>query len=392
MREVTVTSVDVEVIRGARPPTAGPSQPQVGAFDIYNPPSRPRRAGPTWAEALYLRIRTNVDIEGLYGPIDRDAAWPIVEGLGDLLIGEPALAGNITWDKMSRVNRHARHGHFKMAISALDNALWDIRGKVYGAPVWQLLGGSSRPRVPAYASTLGTSLEPDVVERVARQVADEGYVAQKWFLAHGPREGWAGMQHNISLVEQLRGVVGDGIDLMFDAWMGWDLTYARTWCQAVEAFRPRWLEEPFSPAQDHLYGELHRSTRVPLAMGEHLYDRREVLHYLEATDVSVMQVDPEWCGGVTDLTRMCAIAETFGVPVVPHGHGVHAALHVVASQSPAVCPLVEYLFRHMPAKHYFEKAPPAPEGGMFDLPLAPGFGIDLDDAKIDSRRDWMPIQ
>jgi L-rhamnonate dehydratase len=135
---------------------------------------------------------------------------------------------------------------------------------------------------------------------------------------------------------------------------------------------------------------LGRSTTVPLAAGEHLYDRREVLHYLQQRAVSVLQVDPEWCGGVTELVRMCALAETFGVPLIPHGHGLHAAIHVVASQSPGTCPMVEYLFRLMPRRYHFELDPPAPRDGAFALPGRPGFGIELDDSKIESRGPWQP--
>jgi L-rhamnonate dehydratase len=88
---------------------------------------------------------------------------------------------------------------------------------------------------------------------------------------------------------------------------------------------------------------------------------------------------------VTELVRICALAETFGVPVIPHGHGLHSALHVVASQSPVACPKVEYLKRTMPNRHHFEVAPPTPENGSFALPQGPGFGISLDEGKIDER-------
>jgi L-rhamnonate dehydratase len=393
MFELTISAVEVQAVRGPRPaPPPGPPQSQVKLLHVY-PEHRPdaqaaRSAPPDWTQSLYLRIGTELGIEGLYGPIDREAAWSIVDMYADFLVGQDALAGNILWDKLYRFDRHTRHGHLKIALSALDNALWDLRGKVYEAPVWRLLGGSGRARIPAYASTLGTSLEPNVVTSVAQQVAKEGFAAQKWFLAHGPGEGWEGMRANIELAETVRDVLGPGAEIMFDVFMGWDLNYARTWAQEVERLRPRWLEEPFSPTQYAAFAELHRSTRVPLATGEHLYDRADVLPYLNDGLLSVLQTDPEWCGGVTELVRICALAETFGVQVIPHGHGLHAALHVVASQSPAVCPLVEYLMRSMPNRHHFEVAPPTPVDGAFELPSRPGFGIELDRSKIDSITTW----
>lgn len=104
--------------------------------------------------------------------------------------------------------------------------------------------------------------------------------------------------------------------------------------------------------------------------------------------LAVLQADPEWCGGVTELVRICALAETFGVPVIPHGHGLHAAIHVAASQSPGTCPMTEYLYRVMPGRHQFEATPPEPVSGAFPLPRQPGFGIQLDEHRITGRRHW----
>lgn len=391
MDQLTVNSVEVEAVSGVRPPSRRTNQRQIRAIDVYPEhhasETRPVPT-PPWLEALYVHVRCESGIDGFYGPIDRAAAWSIVDTLADFLIGQDALAGNIIWDKMRRLDRHSRHGHMKMAISAIDNALWDARGKAYGAPVWRLLGGASRQQIPAYASTLGSAHDPKSVQTMGRELAAEGYTAQKWFLAYGPSDGWAGMQQNIKLAEELRDLLGPGTDIMFDAWMGWDLAYAHSWAQQVEHLDPRWLEEPFSPSHDMMFAELHRSTRVPLAAGEHIYDRREVLTYLEQGAVTVLQMDPEWCGGVTDLVRMCALAETFGIPIIPHGHGVHAALHVVASQSPETCPMVEYLLHLMPTRHHFELDAPTPRRGVFDLSKAPGFGIELDESKIERRMVW----
>jgi L-alanine-DL-glutamate epimerase-like enolase superfamily enzyme len=366
---------------------------QLYLYPEHRPPARrppDPAAVPDWTQSLYLRIGTDTDAEGFYGPIDREAAWPIVDMLAGFLIGQDPLAGTIMWDKLQRYDRHARHGHLKIAISAVDNALWDLRGKVFGAPVWQLLGGPSRTSIPAYASTLGTSLEPDAAQEFARQTAKEGYAGQKWFMAHGPGDGPEGLERDIEVAERVRGALGPSAMLMFDAFMGWDLAYATSFARAVEPLRPAWLEEPFPASARASFAELRRRTSVPLSAGEHLYDRDDVLPFLREGLLGVLQTDPEWCGGVTELVRICALAETFGVPVIPHGHALHAALHVVASQSPAVCPMAEYLMRSMPDRYHFEVSPPAPAGGHFELPRRPGFGIELDDAKIDSRRVWQP--
>ena len=196
------------------------------------------------------------------------------------------------------------------------------------------------------------------------------------------------MRANITLAEVVRDAVGLDVPLMFDAFMSWDLPYAISWCQAVAGLRPAWLEEPFAPGQLAAYAALRDKTAIPLAAGEHLYDRQELLPFLSERILTVVQADPEWCGGVTELARICALAETFGVPVIPHGHGLHAAIHVVASQSPGTCPMTEYLYRIMPSRHRFEAMPPEPVGGAFPLPQRPGFGIELNDELITSHRPW----
>jgi L-alanine-DL-glutamate epimerase-like enolase superfamily enzyme len=398
MRKITITAVEVLAVQGPVPDgTPGFRQGQaklIHAYAEHRPGSERVRSqpgpqsGPRHREALYLRIGTDSDVEGFYGPVDREAAWPIVDMLAGFLVGQDALAGTIVWDKLYRLDRHARHGHLKMAVSAVDNCLWDLRGKAFDAPVHQLLGGPSRERIPAYASTLGTSHDPADVQSVAEGLVKEGYAAQKWFLAHGPGEGADGLARNVELAGRVRAAVGSGTRLMFDAFMGWDLAHARDWARQVEGLAPSWLEEPFSPTQYPAFVELHRATRVPLAAGEHLYDRADVLPYLRDGTLTALQCDPEWCGGVTELVRITALAESFGVPVIPHGHGVHAALHVVASQSPATCPMVEYLFLAMPGRYQFERNPPAPEGGSVAVPTAPGFGIELDPARVASTYLW----
>ncbi len=371
---------------------AAQSRP-AGIYEAFHPgpAGRPASNGPRRKASLYLEIGTSAGVTGRYGPIDREAIAPLAEGMANLLLGLDPMAHTYVWDLLQRSNRHARHGDRKIAISAVDNTLWDLRGRLLGVPVWQLLGGSGRPRIPAYASTLGTFHGEGEVERTAAELLDEGYTAQKWFFGDGPGQGLEGMERNVALMERARDAVGPRSALMFDAFMSWDLAYARRWCDRVAHLRPDWLEEPFPAAAIPSFAQLRASTSVPLATGEHLYDRHDILPFLQQGLLSVLQVDPEWCGGVTDLVRMCAMAEPFGVAVIPHGHGVHAALHVVASQSPEVCPRVEYLFHHMPERHHFEIDTPAPAGGTFALPSRPGFGIELASDRVESTHDVVAV-
>jgi L-alanine-DL-glutamate epimerase-like enolase superfamily enzyme len=330
-------------------------------------------------------------VEGFYGPLDREVIAPLTAVIAGQLLGLDALGGSFIWDLLNRSNRHARHGSYKIAISAVDNALWDLRGKIAGLPVWQLLGGGGRRAIPAYASTLGTGHEDGEVERVAAALVQQGYSGQKWFFADGPGQGADGLARNIALAERARAGAGPQSGLMFDAFMSWDVPYAQAWCSAVEHLRPDWLEEPFAPGDIESYARLQAGTRVPLATGEHFYDRQDMLPYLVRRILTVVQCDPEWCGGVTELARMADLADSFGVPLVPHGHGLHAALHVVASRSPQVCPRLEYLYLVEEERHWFEIDPPHPRNGQFDLPTAPGFAIDLDPSRVESTTDVFAV-
>jgi L-alanine-DL-glutamate epimerase-like enolase superfamily enzyme len=166
---------------------------------------------------------------------------------------------------------------------------------------------------------------------------------------------------------------------------GWDLSYTLSWAKQVERYRPRWIEEMTQAEKIDSFAQLRKGTSIPVASGEHIQGRWEVYDYLKEGALSVVQCDPEWCGGTTELQKICVLAWIFDVPVIPHGHSLHAALHLIASQSPAVCPLAEYLILKMRSYYHFEKNPPAPKNAHFELPNGPGYGIAFDEAKVEKQ-------
>jgi len=344
-----------------------------------NPPGK---GGEVSYSATYLKIVAEDGLFGLYGPIDSPAAVVIQRQLAGFLKGKDALAGEMLWDQLFRLNRHSRAGHFMMAISAVDNALWDLRGRYFNQPVYRLLGGN-RSKVDVYGSTLGYSVEPEAARQTAAQLKAQGFVRQKWFPFYGPSHGREGLLKNIDLAKSVRQAMGHEGDMMFDAFMGWDYNYAIQWAKAVEHLSPRWLEEPFHPDKVGSFAQLSDQTSIPIASGEHFYGRWEVTHFLEKHAIQVVQADPEWCGGVSELVKMCAIASAFDAHVIPHGHNLHAAMHVVASQSPMTCPLVEFLIQKMSYYYMFEKYVPTPVNGVLSLPETPGFGIEFNEAVVD---------
>jgi L-alanine-DL-glutamate epimerase-like enolase superfamily enzyme len=387
-----ITAIEIWQVKGHRETVRGMDQQyQVNPLSVYDelrPAPYRDSASPATSNAptsaLYCKIKSEAG-EGFYGPIDKEVAIVVDEQLRPFLMGKDALAQEKIWDQLYRSNRHARRGHFLMAISAVDNTLWDLRGRYFKTPVYRLLGGPTRTTVEAYASALGYSLEPDKAQTRAALLKKEGFRYQKWFLAYGPGDGPEGLRKNVDLVRLLREAVGDDTELMFDVYSGWDLTYALSWARQVERYRPRWIEEATQAEKIDSFAQLRKGTTIPIASGEHIQGRWEVYDYLKEGALSVVQCDPEWCGGSSELVKICALASIFDVPVIPHGHSLHAALHVIASQSPAVCPLAEYLVLKMQSYYHFEKSPPVLRNAHFALPDAPGFGIELDPAKVESQ-------
>jgi L-alanine-DL-glutamate epimerase-like enolase superfamily enzyme len=367
-------------------------QDHADPIDIYDEyrPKPYHETGPGHMEsrpisANYLKIKTDQGLEGRYGPVDSEAAHVINAQLKPYLIGKDPLAVEKLWDEMFRSNRHSRAGHYMMAISSIDCALWDLRGRYFQAPVYRLLGGPTRPKAQVYGSCLGFTVEKGKAGPRAAELKRQGFNHQKWFMAYGPGDGPEGLVKNVDMVRELREAVGDDVQLMFDAYSSWDLNYAVAWAKQVEQYRPAWIEEITNVDKIDSFVELSRATSIPVATGEHFYTRWDVLNFLRADAIKIVQADPEWCGGVSELVKICALGSAFDVHVMPHGHGLLAAMHVVASQSPMTCPQVEYLINKMQTYYHFETNPPKPVDAYLELPEAPGFATELDMSKVEKQ-------
>jgi L-alanine-DL-glutamate epimerase-like enolase superfamily enzyme len=148
------------------------------------------------------------------------------------------------------------------------------------------------------------------------------------------------------------------------------------------------MEEPIPPERVEEFRKIRQAARVPIATGEHIYTRWQTKELLVSGAVDVLQNDPDWTGGITELTKIAALASAFEVPLVAHGHSLLPALHVAGSQSPATVPFVEYLIRHQGGKQTFHREAYAPKNGQVTLPTAPGLGFALDESKIERRTSW----
>jgi L-alanine-DL-glutamate epimerase-like enolase superfamily enzyme len=334
----------------------------------------------------YLRIETDEGVYGLAGPLERyEFAVVIGRQLRPLLMGEDPLAHERLWDKMYRLLVHGRKGLEMQAISAVDVALWDLKGRWNGAAVHRLLGGPTRTRLPVYASNLGYSIDPPQAAEIARAQRQEGLRAQKWFLRYGPARGEDGMRRNVETAQAVRAALGDDADFMLDAWMSWNLPYARVMAERLEAVHPRWIEEPLLPDLVHSTAELRRSMRIPLATGEHEYTRWGIFELLQAGAADVVQADTYWAGGITEMLKIGSVCSLYDVPLIPHGLSVPANVQLIASQPAGLYPMVEYLVQWNMVSQYFWTTPLHPTNGMVEVPDRPGIGVDIDEAKIAER-------
>jgi L-alanine-DL-glutamate epimerase-like enolase superfamily enzyme len=250
---------------------------------------------------LVLEIMTD---DGLVGVGNAALAPRVTKQVIDLYL-KPLLIGADPWDieflwqaMYRKTMAFGRKGIGMTAISAVDIALWDLLGKSARQPVYRLLGGRTKPRIPVYASRLySTPLEELSAE--ARRYKQEGYRAMKLRFGWGPVDGAAGMARNVDLVRTVREAVGAEVDVMADAYMGWTLDYAKRMLPRLEPFHLRWLEEPLVPDEVHGYAELKAYGRVPIAGGEHEFTLHGFRDLLEARAVDVIQFDTNRVGGLT---------------------------------------------------------------------------------------------
>ena len=306
------------------------------------------------------------------------ATSAIVENhLTKILVGADPLERSRLWDQLFRSTMpYGRKGPALYAVSAIDIALWDLAGKHFGQPVYELLGGRARDVVPVYASHLHFTNEDEFVAEATEYVR-RGFKAMKMRFLHGPADGLAGLRRNVELVQMLRAAVGDDIDIMADAYMGWDLEYALRMCRALEPFDMKWVEEPLLPDQIREYATLRRDSPVPIAAGEHETTRYGFAQIIEAQALDIIQFDIGRVGGFSEARKVCALAQAAGLPVYTHAYGM-PTLHL-ATSDPAVG-MVEYfpvpVWDDVTEAPHFDGAA-IPEGGQVSIGDAPGLGATL---------------
>lgn len=317
-------------------------------------------------------------------------APPVTKQVIDLYL-KPLLIGQNPWDveylwqhMYRKTMAFGRKGIGMAAISAVDIALWDLMGKSAKQPVFSLLGGRTKKKILVYASRLYCGKLKDLAAE-AKKYKNEGYGAMKLRFGWGPADGAAGMQRNVELVRTVRESVGDEIDVMADAYMGWTLDYAKRMLPLLEPFNLRWLEEPVIPDDIHGYAELKSRGQIPIAGGEHEFTTYGFRELLEARAVDYIQFDTNRVGGITQARKIGALAEAHSVPVIPHAgqmHNYHIVMASLNSPMAEYFPFVDVEVGNELFWYIFEGEPKAKDGFIELRDDVPGLGLSINEKAL----------
>lgn len=295
------------------------------------------------------------------------------------------MATEKLWDLMRRASApYHSAGLPSYAISAVDNAIWDLKGKLLGHPVYELLGGPQKDKIFCYASNTDISYG---TENSIAWFLELGFKAVKLFARYGPESGIEGIRKTEDLVARTREQIGDDVELMLDAWMSLNVEYVVRLVEALKPYRLKWLEDYLLPEDMDSYFKVRQ--RVPnqiLATGEHWYTIHPFALAAGQGLVDILQPDVQWVGGITALVRICHIAEAHGLTVVshagmnyPYGQHISYAMPVIQwgerseGVSPPGVPLEEKVV--LPGT-------PVIKDGYLTPSDAPGFGIEV-------TKDWL---
>ncbi|MGD0227553.1 MAG: enolase C-terminal domain-like protein [Terriglobia bacterium] len=319
-----------------------------------------------------VEISTDKGIKGIGfgGP---GCSFVIDKHLTKLLMGEDPFNIEELWDIMWRSTLYyGRKGLVVNAISAVDLALWDIIGNALGMPIYKLLGGETKSRIPAYCT--GNDIEQHI---------EFGYKRLKLAVPYGPADGREGMKKNTELVKKTRESLGPDGDLMLDCWMALTEEYSIEFAAMVEPYSVYWMEECLPPDDYEGFGRIHaRIKSCQMAAGEHEYTRYGFRLLLEHKALDIWQPDITWRGGLSELRHIGALAAAYNIPVIPHAGWQHGGWQfILATTNSPWCEMFLPPLGGPPEVYQrFEEengVTRGPEGIYMRPPDRPGFGWDL---------------
>lgn len=322
---------------------------------------------------ITLTLGTDQGIEGIgytfFGGNLSPALKSSVETLATLAIGQDPLAIEAVMAKINGSVLAGPGGIVTLALSAIDIALWDIRGKALGVPVATLVGGA-RSTVPVYASgALSRNASLDQLLKAAGTLRERGWKQMKTQLA---LPGETTVTKEVERIRKLRELLGDDVDLMCDINQGWDVRQAISIGRRIEEFGLYWLEDVVACDDYAGHASVTAALDTPTAAGEYVFGIVPFRHMFEARAVDIAMLDVMRTGGISGWLKIAAMAEAFNLPVVSHLYP-EISVHLVAGVPNGLT--VEY----MPWTNRIFKETPKIVGGRIEVPARPGLGLEFDE-------------
>ncbi|MEU3047918.1 galactonate dehydratase [Streptomyces sp. NPDC006984] len=345
---------------------------------------------PRWC---FLRIETDEGITGWGEPVVEGRAHTVaaaVDELADYLVGQDPMRIEDHWQVMTKGGFYRGGPVLSSAVAGIDQALWDIKGKALGVPVWQLLGGNVRDRVRVY-SWIGGDRPEDVVQQAFARKA-EGFTAIK--MNASPQLEFidtpAAVHGIVERVAGIREAVGDDFDIAIDFHGRLTIPMARRVLPLLEPYLPFFVEEPLVPELGAHIGEIVRSTSIPIATGERLYSRWDFKPVL-TSGIAVAQPDLSHAGGISETRRIAAMAEAYDISLAPHcplGPIALASCLQVGFATPNLLIQEQSLGIHYNTgsdllDYLVDPSVFRYENGHVALLTAPGLGIDVDERAVE---------
>ncbi|MDQ3687965.1 MAG: L-rhamnonate dehydratase [Acidobacteriota bacterium] len=341
----------------------------------------------SWGINVLGTVVVEVELEdgttGVGASVGGEPACYIIEKhLSRFVEGQDPRDVELMWDQMWRATMpYGRKGLPVHAISAIDLAIWDCLGKLRGEPVYALLGGKTKKRLPVYATTA----RPDLAKEM-------GFHGAKMPCRYGPADGTEGLRRNVEHVAEMREKVGPDFPLMLDCYMALTVRYAIALAKELEPYKLRWIEECLPPDDYDGYATLKETiTSCLVTTGEHEYTRYGFRELIRRKCADILQPDINWVGGLTEARRIVAMASAYDIPVIPHGSSVFSYHMQYAFTN---CPIAEFLVmspgadRIVPLFGDLFVNEPVPKDGYLDLTDAPGWGVELNKSALKLRRPY----
>jgi len=373
--------------------------------------TRPKDSNRSW---LFVEIDTDEGITGIGESTNSGGGAALVVGrayemlrhdlegqdFSEGIVGEHPFNIDAIWHRIyRRFGTLGSRGFATTLASGIDIALWDIKGKALGRPVWDLLGGKMRDSVPVY-SHVGSIGDIDACVADAKRQVALGYQALK-LDPFSPEMGKhhrryidgkispAGADYAEELMQSLREAVGSEMELMIDAHGNFDVSTATELCNRMMKFKLTWFEEPLQPESLDAHRQLRRNTDINLCIGERQYTRWDFAPYLQEGLVNYIMPDICWTGGISEMKRIAVLAETYYVPISPHDasgpFNVISGAHVLMNV-PNIYRL-EMTDHALAAYNSVITEPLDIRNGHIHLPDRPGLGYELDHDFISSHPD-----